>query len=71
MLGIPCIYSHKKSAVKGALFAINEMLNYTPPPVLNEPMVLVNAVPIPVPCGVCIALSYLIDKVIVTGSDVA
>jgi len=71
MLGILYIYSHKKSAVKGASFAINEMLNYIPPPVLNEPRVLVNAVPIPVPCGVCTALSYLIDKVIVTGSDVA
>ena len=42
MLGIPYIYSHKKSAVKGACFAINEMLNYIPPPVANEPMVLVN-----------------------------
>jgi len=46
-------------------------LNYIPPPVANEPIVLVNAVPIPVPCGVCTALSYLIDNVIVTGSDVA
>jgi hypothetical protein len=71
MLGILYIYSHKKSAVKGASFAINEMLNYIPPPVLNEPIVLVNAVPSPVPCGVCTALSYLIDSVIVTGSDVA
>ena len=43
---------------------------YCPPPVLNVPIVLATAVPIPVPCGVWIALSYLIDIVIVAGSDV-
>ena len=40
------------------------------PPVACVPNALPTAVPIPVPCGVCIALSYLIDNATVTGSFV-
>jgi hypothetical protein len=42
-----------------------------PPPVTAVDTVLATAEPIPVPLGVCIALSYLIDIVICTGSEVA
>ena len=62
----------KKAPLK-ALFLLYNCKNvsyYRPPPVVNVPIVLVNAVPMPVPCGVCTALSYLTDNVIVAGSDV-
>ena len=68
------IYGHKKSAYKDAFDVIIAnliFLYYCPPPVLNVPIVLDTAVPIPVPVGVWIALSYLTDIVIVAGSEVA
>ena len=46
------------------------ILYYCPPPVESVPIVLATAVPIPVPCGVCTALSYLTVSEIVAGSDV-
>jgi hypothetical protein len=53
MLGIYSIYSHKKSAYKDAFPVYNCVVKtYCPPPVLNVPIVLATAVPIPVPCGV-------------------
>jgi hypothetical protein len=70
MLGILCIYSHKKSAYNDAFFNSFEGNYYCPPPVASVPNVLVTADPIPVPCGVCIALSYLMFNVILAGSEV-
>ena len=62
----------KKAPYKGAFDVYNCFVkSYCPPPVLRVPIVLATAVPIPVPCGVWIALSYLTDIVIVAGSDVA
>jgi len=64
----------KKAPIKTLFLLYNCLLNflyYCPPPVLRVPIVLATAVPIPVPVGVWIALSYLIDIVIVAGSEVA
>jgi hypothetical protein len=72
MLGILVFMVTKKAPYKGAFDVYNCLFYfYCPPPVLKVPIVLATAVPIPVPCGVWIALSYLTDIVIVAGSDVA
>jgi len=70
-LAYTCIYSHKKSTIKRCFPCIINANSNFYEPVLNVPTVLATAVPIPVPCGVCIQLSYLTDIVIVAGSDVA
>jgi hypothetical protein len=70
MLGIWVFMATKKAPYKGAFDVYNCLFDsYCPPPVLRVPIVLATAVPIPVPCGVWIALSYLTDIVIVAGSE--
>jgi hypothetical protein len=70
MLGIWVFMATKKAPYKGAFDVYNCFVNsYCPPPVLKVPMVLATAVPIPVPCGVWIALSYCNVNAMVAGSE--